>query len=303
MPNPKIIALTGATGFVGKIVVRELLKKGYHIQALVRPGSHGKTVQDDRIQWVEGTLGDLKSETALCKGVDMVIHMAGLVTTRTKAEYYRINADAVGSLAKAANKAGVKRFVYLSSITAQQPQLSDYAGSKRAGEGALSRKLGRMKGVVMRAPAVFGLGDVVTAPFYGFIRKGRLPVPGGRAFKTRKISLLYVDDLAEYLTGACLDGSCDGRTVSIATRPSLTWQEFAEECSLAVGRPVKTLRLPLFVLYPIAAINTVTKRVFGIGHLTLGKLREFLYEDWSIDIDLSTGTDLQSVLRKTILDA
>ncbi|PHR92161.1 MAG: hypothetical protein COA69_09130 [Robiginitomaculum sp.] len=301
MPSPKIIALTGATGFVGRRVVQRLLDKGYHIKALVRPGSHAKTIQSKQINWIEGTLCDAQSEASLCAGADMVIHMAGLVTTRKKSEYYRINAEAVGRLVKAANVAGVKRFVHLSSITARQPELSDYAGSKRAGEGTFSRKLGKMRGVVMRAPAVFGTGDKATAPFYTLIRKGILPAPGGRNWRARKISLIHVDELAEYLTGPCLDGSCDGRTVSIATRASITWHEFADECTQVLGRPVRVLRLPLALLYPICAVTSVTKRVAGVGHLTLGKLREFLYDDWSIDTDLQTGIPLQSGLKKTIL--
>jgi hypothetical protein len=59
--------------------------------------------------------------------------------------------------------------------------------------------------------------------------------------------------------------------------------------------------LPLSVLYPIAAVNSVTKRVFGKGHLTLGKLKEFLYEDWSVDTEDETQTVLQSALKQTIL--
>lgn len=309
MPSPKIIALTGATGFVGKRVLQCLLDHGYRIKALVRPGSHNKTIQSDNINWIEGTLGDAKSEASLCAGADMVIHMAGLVTTKTKAEYYRVNADAVGSLAKAANKAGVERFVFLSSLVAKQPKLSDYAGSKRAGEGKLSRQLsrksGNMKAVAVRAPAVFGAGDKATAPFYALIRKGFLPVPGGKNWRKRKISLIHVDDLAVFLTGACLDGSCDGRTVSMATRAVITWPEFANECSQALDQPVRLIRLPLVLLYPVCAVTSVTKRVFGLGHLTLGKLSEFLYEDWSIDAELETesetGTDLQSALKQTIL--
>ena len=153
----KIIALTGGTGFVGRAVIRELLSQGYRVKALVRPGSAGKSIQHDNINWIEGTLDNPISEISLCAGADTVIHMAGLVTARTKAEYYKINADAVGTLVQAAARAKVKRFVHLSSLVAQQAELSDYAGSKRAGEGKLARSLGKtMKGVVVRAPAVFG---------------------------------------------------------------------------------------------------------------------------------------------------
>ena len=143
--------------------------------------------------------------------------------------------------------------------------------------------------------------DKATAPFYALIKKGWLPAPGGRNWRERKIGLVHVDDLAKFLTSACLDGSCDGRTVTTATRASLTWPEFGAECAQALGKPVKVFPLPLSVLYPIAAINSVTKRVFGKGHLTLGKLKEFLYEDWSVEADNETQTVLQSALKRTIL--
>jgi len=305
----KTIALTGATGFVGRAVVQELLAQGYFIKALVRPGSASKTIEHDNINWIEGTLGNSVSETSLCSGLcsglcagaDTVIHMAGLVTARTKAEYYKTNTDAVGTLVQAAARAKVKRFVYLSSLAARQAELSDYAGSKCAGEGQMARKLGKMKGVVVRAPAVFGAGDKATAPFYAMIKKGFLPAPGGRNWRDRKIGLVHVDDLAKFLTNACLSGACDGRTVSVATRASITWPEFAAECAQALDAKVRVFPLPLSLLYPIAAVNSVTKRVFGKGHLTLGKLNEFLYEDWSVPTENETQTQLQSALKQTIL--
>jgi nucleoside-diphosphate-sugar epimerase len=297
----KVIALTGATGFVGRVVIQELLSQGYLIKALVRPGSAGRTLQHDNINWIEGTLDNQISETSLCAGADTVIHMAGLVTARTKAEYYKINADAVGSLVQAAARAKVKRFVYLSSLAAQQAELSDYAGSKREGEGLMARRLGKMKGVVVRAPAVFGAEDKATAPFYAMIKRGFLPAPGGKNWRARKIGLVYVDDLAKFLTHTCLDGTQDGRTVSVATRASLTWPEFADECAQALDAKVRVFPLPLSVLYSVAAINSVTKRVFGKGHLTLGKLNEFLYEDWSVAAQDETKTVLQSALKQTIL--
>ncbi|PHS36940.1 MAG: hypothetical protein COA91_11385 [Robiginitomaculum sp.] len=298
----KLIALTGATGFVGRVVLQNLLENGYHIKALVRPGSLAKTFQHPDINWIEGELGNPQSEKVLCAGADIVIHMAGLVTARTKGEYYKVNADAVGSLAKSARALKVKRFIYLSSLAAKKPKLSNYAGSKRAGEGAMARRLGGVKAVVVRAPAVFGAGDKATAPFYALIKKGWLPAPGGRGWRKRKLGLIYVNDLANFITGDCLEGACDGRTVSPATQASITWPEFARECGQAQVKSVKIVPLPLSVLYPFAAINSVTKRLFGKGHLTLGKLREFLHEDWSTSEEFVAETPLQLALKKTILD-
>lgn len=305
--GPDIIALTGATGFVGKVVLQDLLARGYLVKALIRPGSAHKGFAHKNINWIEGELGNPHSEAALCAGAKAVIHMAGLITARTKTDYMRINAAHTGTLAAAAGRAGVGRFIYLSSLTARAPGLSDYAASKRAGEGAFARSLAAakhgMKGVVVRAPAVFGAGDKATAPFYTLIRKGILPAPGGRNWRARKLSLVHVDDLAAFLSGPCLEGGCDGRTVSVATKACLSWPEFAEECQQALGWHVRAVPLPLSVLYPIAAVNTLSKRFLGVGHLTLGKLREFLHPDWCVKAEYEVKTPLQSALKKTIVKA
>ncbi|MBL4870033.1 MAG: NAD(P)H-binding protein [Robiginitomaculum sp.] len=297
-----LIALTGATGFVGGRVLQMLLDQNYCVKALVRSKSNSNLLQSKNLNWVEGSLEDTSSLAALTLGADMVIHMAGLVTARTKDDYFRINSTAVGDLARIANEQNVKRFVYLSSITARKPKLSDYAASKRGGEGRFSRKLGKMKGVCVRAPAVIGAGDKATAPFYAFILKGYLPCPGGKNWRDRKIGIAYVDDLARFLIGPCLQGEHDGKTVSVATRASLTWPEFASECAKAVGKPVRPIPLPVSLLYMVASGTSVTKRVLGKGHLTLGKLQEFLYEDWSVSAKYQTDTSLQSILKATLLE-
>lgn len=300
MESRPLIALTGATGFVGQSLVRKLASDGFRIKALVRPGSEDKIFDHENINWIEGALGNVVSEMSLCSGADIVIHLAGLTTARSRAEYFKINTKSVGDLARTANGAGVSRFIYLSSLAAREPNLSNYAASKRAGEGALARNLGEMKGVAVRAPAVFGAGDKATAPFYNFIRKGKLPCPGGRNWRNRVLSLVHVDDLVAFLSTECMEGCHDGRTISVATKAKITWPKFAQECASALNKPVKARPIPLSVLYGAAGLTSLSKRLTGHGHLTLEKLREFLHPDWSVKPEFETGTDLQSALKATI---
>ena len=128
--NKAVIALTGATGFVGREVLNRLVRDGYHVRSLVRPSSIDKVGIDANVTWVVGELDDPESDALLVQDADVVVHMAGLITARTKSQYERINAHAVGSLANAAKKAGASRFVYLSSLAAKAPELSLYAWSK-----------------------------------------------------------------------------------------------------------------------------------------------------------------------------
>lgn len=292
-----LIAITGGTGFVGARVIHYALDAGYRVRALIRNTNKKLDIEHANLSWHKGSLGS--DDAAFVEGVDTVIHIAGLIKAQKRQDYYEINAHAAGALAKHANQHRVKRFVHLSSMAAQVPELSDYAGSKRAGEDAVKAEFDGPL-VIIRAPAVFGPGDEATAPFFTAIKRGILPVPGGHGWRKRKLSMAYVDDLARDIIQSAVAGDYDGQTVSPATLPSLTWPEFAELCSQSMGLKVRAVPLPLSILYPVAGITSATSRLFGRGHLTLGKLGEFLYGDWSSDDLIKNATAPKDALEATM---
>jgi hypothetical protein len=79
----------------------------------------------------------------------------------------------------------------------------------------------------------------------------------------------------------------------------LTWENFALNAGTALGINVKATPIPLPVIKTIAAATSVTSRLLGKGHLTLGKLREFLYEDWSSQDVIQNPTSFIEALRIT----
>ncbi len=293
--SSKLIAITGGTGFVGAYVIRELLAEGYHVRAMVRTPSKAD-IQHDNLEWFKGSLGDLSE--AFVKDADAVIHIAGLIKARRKVDYMQVNADYAGAIAAMAEAAGVKQFVLLSSQAAEQPHLSDYAVSKHAGEGAVQAAFtGRLS--VVRAPAVFGSGDKATAPFFEFIRRGKLPVPGGKGWKNRKISMVYAPDLARFIV-SLLKKNGSSEILTPASLPNMTWPEFADLMSDVRGALVKPVPVPLSLLYPVAQVTSVTSRLFGLGHLTRGKLREFLHADWSSEELIPDATPPIDALAETL---
>ncbi len=297
MPAAKpLIAVTGGTGFVGRHLIETLLENGYQVRALARTPAKLAELSHDNLEIFKGSLGS--DDTGLVGGVDVVLHIAGLIKARNLSEIMAINRDAAGEMAKAAQKAGVKRFVLLSSQTAGQPHLSDYAASKHAGEVAVKDAYSG-KLAIIRAPAVFGPGDEATKPFFNFIAKGRLPVAGGPHWRNRKMAMVYVGDLARDMTERAVTGEYDGQTLTPCTVPALTWEKFAVDAGQALGIPVKATPIPLPLIKTIAAGTSVTSRLFGAGHLTLGKLREFLYEDWSSQDVIQNPTPFIEALRIT----
>ena len=117
--NDPIIALTGATGFIGNHLLHALTRRGYRIRVLLRSPA---ALPPDCTNAVIGDLNRPINMAAALAGVDTVIHSAGLAPTMTGSpdeDFRRLDTAATGNLAQAAQHAGVKRFIYLSSLRAQ----------------------------------------------------------------------------------------------------------------------------------------------------------------------------------------
>lgn len=294
---PRIIALTGATGFLGRHLVRDLLKQGFEVRALVRRSG---ALDDLAHENLTIFAGDLASDlTGLASGADCLFHLAGLVKAPTWSEFEKVNIDGARRVARAAETSKVARVILLSSQTARAPQLSRYARSKKMGEAAVREEFSG-KLAVIRAPAVFGPGDDATKPIFKLMKRGYLPVAGGKDWRTRSVAMVYISDLVNNLLTMALEGEYDGKTVSPATIGALTMPQLAKYGEEALSRSVRAFPIPLIILYPVAAITTLTLRLFSIGHLSLGKLAEFRYEHWQSNDLVSNPTPMAEAIAKTV---
>lgn len=294
---PRIIALTGATGFLGRHLLKGLLNNGYGVKALARRPGALSNFSHKNLEVIEGDLATDLSGWA--KGADCVIHLAGLVKAPSWKQFKSVNVDGARAVAKAAENANVPRLILLSSMTAREPGLSFYAKSKKLGEQTVKSKFSG-KLAIIRAPAVFGPGDKATKPIFDLMKRGFLPVAGGRGWKTRSVAMVYVHDLVDDLIGRALKGEYDDKSVSPATVKALSMPELARYGEDAFNSSVRAFPVPLFILYPIAAITTLTLRLFSIGHLSLGKLAEFRYEHWQSNDLVSNPTPMVEAISKTV---
>ncbi|MEJ0079194.1 MAG: NAD-dependent epimerase/dehydratase family protein [Alphaproteobacteria bacterium] len=200
-----MIALTGATGFIGGYLLRELTAAGYLVRVLLRrPTPLPENCSN-------ALIGDLASPTnmaAALVGVDTIIHSAGLSSQMTgtpEADFRRLNADATGKLARAAERAGVRRFIFLSSVRAQAdvstnqvlteelpPAPTDpYGRSKLLAEQQLAG--GTLDWVALRLPLVFGPGVKGNMARLVELARSPFPLPFG-ALRAQR-SLLSLENL------------------------------------------------------------------------------------------------------------
>ena len=130
MSRSRTLAVTGGTGFVGSHVLRTARAQGHEIRALTR----GWRPPEDGIDWVDGALDRADSLAKLCQGADAVVHIAGLINASSRAAFEAVNVGGTANIIDAARKAGVRRFIHISSLAAREPELSDYGRSKARAE-------------------------------------------------------------------------------------------------------------------------------------------------------------------------
>jgi len=278
-----VVALTGATGFIGAVLRERLLAAGYRVRALYRPRP-GRVLQGaERLTWVAGDLDDHAALAALLEGAEAVVHGAGSVRGARRADFDRVNETGVLNLVRAAEReAGCRRFLLLSSLAAREPQLSDYARSKRLGEQALATNARRLAWAVLRPPAVYGPGDREMLPLFRSMARGLAPVPGKG---DGRFSLLHVADLASAVV-AWLDGHGEsGRTYELddGHERGYDWDTLLAIASRVLRNhaPIRRLSIPLPCLRLAAGINLAAARIFGYAPmLTPGKVREITHADW-----------------------
>jgi nucleoside-diphosphate-sugar epimerase len=279
-----VIALTGATGFIGSGIARKLVQEGWCVRALIRPPSSSARLAGTTVQWVQGTFGDLDSLERLVGDADVVVHCAGAVRGITEADFYQANVEAVARLAHlASSRNPAPRFLLISSLAAREPNLSPYAASKRMGEIALTKVGDRLTWTALRPPAVYGPGDREMLPLLRLMLRGIAPVVGGN---DARFSMLYVDDLADAVVKWLASDSRENRVFELddGHPGGYSWCEIVETVERLRGKGVVRVRVPGPVLNLAARLNTLAASVIGYSPmLTLGKVRELRHPDWVCD--------------------
>src|SRR5262249_32673177 len=144
-----------------------LMAAGYRVRALYRPRPGRELQAAPGLTWIAGDINDRAALTALVQGAEAVVHCAGAVRGARRADFDQVNEKGVLDTVVAATRGPIcRRFLLFPPLGAREPQLSDYAGSKRRGEHALQANAGRLDWTVLRPPAVYGPGDREMLPLF-----------------------------------------------------------------------------------------------------------------------------------------
>jgi nucleoside-diphosphate-sugar epimerase len=253
-----VIALTGATGFIGQYLLGELPKRGYRLRVLLRRPS---TVSLDSASAVIGDLARAQNMSEALAGVDAVIHSAGIAHAMSgvpEDDYRLLNTEATIRLAQASQRAGARRFVFLSSIRAQcgpvedevqteacEPTPTDaYGRSKLAAEQGLANLA--IDWVALRPVLVYGPGVKGNMAELVRLARSRLPLPFG-ALKARR-SLLALDNLVEAIDCVLAAPAPLRRPLVVADPEPVTLPDMVAAIRRGLGRRPGLVPVPTAML-------------------------------------------------------
>ena len=252
--NQPLVALTGATGFIGQYLLAELPKRGYRMRVLLRRPS---IMPMDCASAVVGDLSRPQNMAAALADVDAVIHSAGVAHAMSglpEDDYRMLNTEATIALARAAQRAGARRFVFLSSVRAQcgpsaQHVLTEelaaqpadaYGRSKLAAEQGLAQ-LG-LDWAALRLVLVYGAG--VKGNMAELLRLARSPYPLPFGALQARRSLLALDNLVAAVDAVLAAPQRLARPFIVADEAPLTIPEMITAMRRGLGRGPGLIPVP-----------------------------------------------------------
>jgi nucleoside-diphosphate-sugar epimerase len=299
----KKVLVTGAAGFVGRRLCHELEGRGWTVLAGVRKAA-GVDLSLQRGGLVEtGDLEEQEKWPELLAGCQALVHLAGRVhVMRERAidplnQYLRSNTEVTRRLAEAAARAGVRRFLFASTIKVNGEHtpaagedggwpedkppvpVDPYAISKARAEEAV-RNVGLdtgMEYVIVRPPLVYGTG--VKANFLNLMRLVDWGLPLPLASVVNRRSLIGVGNLADFFACCLEHPGAANQVFQVADDSSLSTPQLIRALGLALGRPVHLYRVPPVLLKWAAKLlgrKDVWERLGGSLEVDSGKALKIL---------------------------
>ena len=264
----RTLAVTGGTGFVGQHLLRLAVAEGYDVRALTR----GWKPPEHDIAWVDGALDRADSLVKLCSGADAVIHIAGMING-SREGFEAVNVGGTANMIDAARKAGVRRFVHISSLAAREPKLSAYGWSKMKSEKLVSAS--GLDWTIIRPPAVYGPGDRETLELFRMARRGFVGLPPGGRF-----SVIHVEDLCRLILAVIEDPDSRSELYEPDDGQESGWEhrEFAQSLGAVYGKKPLTVAFPKPVLRIAAGVDRLLHR--SKAKLTSDRVGYYCHPDW-----------------------
>ena len=245
------VFVTGATGFVGRAVIQALRAEGHVVRCLVRRGSEHDLHGFEAIERVEGdVLAGIDTLEADIAGCDTVIHLVGIIreSPGRGVTFERVHVQGTKSIVAAAGRVGVRRFIHMSALGTRAGARARYHQTKWAAEEAV-RSSG-LAWTIFRPSVIYGVGDGFISLLARMVR--RLPIVPVIGDGQQRLQPVPVEHVAAGFARAVTVETSVKQTYAVAGADVVTMRALLDMIGAALHRPVRTARVPLRVMRPMA---------------------------------------------------
>ena len=251
--------VTGATGFIGTNLVRELVKRHYQVCCLVRSRSVADHLRHENIELVQGDLRDPQSLAGPIRNAQIVFHVAGVTRATSRRGYFEGNLTTTRALVETirSQATSLEKIVYISSQAAGVPcaehpgsnevmpdsvPVSAYGQAKKKAEDEVLSLADRYGVAVLRPSIVYGPHDRGMLPLFKAVARGIRIKNGWRRFP---VSLVYIDDLVEAIVLSAESDQADGRIFYVSDGRYYLWDDLNKAIADHVNPNSTKIPLPL----------------------------------------------------------
>ena len=245
------VLVTGATGFLGRRVVAELLARHHQVRCLVHSPGRERLLYGRDIDVHYGNIMDAESIGQAMYDVQSVVHLVGIIrSTRRGLSFDQVHRQGTANVAGVASTGGAREIIYVSALGATPNPAYPYLHSKHQGEVRIINS--GIPYTILRPSVIFGPGDEFLTALAGLVRLGPIvPVIGSGRNRLQPVAL---DDVAHCIADSVGNSLVKGKTLSLGGPNRLSYNDLLEEVALAMGRSIRRVHIPVALAQPLVAV-------------------------------------------------
>ena len=260
------VLVIGATGFLGRRVVAELIARHHQVRCLVHSPGRERLLDVRDVDIHYGNVLDAESLRQAMYDVQSVVHLVGIIRPQRGLTFDSVHRQGAANVAEAASAGGAREIVHVSALGATSNPAYPYLYSKYQGELRVMNS--GLAYTVLRPSVIFGPGDEFMTALAGLVRLGPLvPVIGNGKNRMQPVAL---DDVARCIADSVGNSLVKGKILNLAGPDRLSYNGLLDEVALAMSRKIRRVHIPVPAAWPAIA---VTQALLPRAPMTTGQLR------------------------------